>query len=833
MIIISEQDIQALVDSIQDGDQAVYHSKNGPINVTICNVKKENRDKFFQARVNETGRLVDSKWSAKHALKGRTFTLLKKIVLPSEIEEEKVRPRIELRKFFETVMFDDKPFILDDEQLDAVLSNEHTLITARAGSGKTRVIIAKLIYLFEKKLLTQDNVLALCFNRDAGKEITERLNTKCKINGELKYFNYNIAKTFHSLSRQITERQGDILADRKKLIKNIITEFRNQDQNFAKTVYDFFRSEILRIDRKNFSSLESYYNYVRNCSYRTLNGEQVKSKTEKYIADFLFEHDIQYIYEKRFYPSKLSIDRINFFNKKQVSDVRVIAQQKRETAPDFYLTKHNIVWEHWAIDGSETQSEISDFNNAVGSYTDYLDNQKWKRNFWNTNWKNYLSYNSWYNKEVLSVRGFIETTHKQLDLDSREEVEKQLSSLLEKKGIFIKKLPLNVLIDKVWVNCIDSFTKLMDQFINKLQQNYLGHMQDFESLLRDKYCKNDRISAYCQLGYKIYKKYIDIINNYNNPAPFDIYNHYGCDFNQLLFYCASDISAGKVDDIICRLKVILIDEYQDFSELFNKLITAILSRNKNIKIFCVGDNWQAINRFAGSDIKFFNGFFSRYKLASSFNISSNYRSSNDIVQFSNRFMSKFGYYDKKPRGLYAVKGICEEIDISSLYVGKFNNENLFIKYFNEKEQDILEKAQYLSACYTAIKENPGKKIMILSRIRFLLGKSLEDFNAILQKTCANIIDKETYEKFITVKTVHTAKGEEADVVLILNVNEKIFPSCNSNNALLEVFGQTYDDAMEDEVKLYYVALTRAKEKLYILYDSRKKSRFIMTKDYNK
>ena len=117
--------------------------------------------------------------------------------------------------------------------------------------------------------------------------------------------------------------------------------------------------------------------------------------------------------------------------------------------------------------------------------------------------------------------------------------------------------------------------------------------------------------------------------------------------------------------------------------------------------------------------------------------------------------------------------------------------------------------------------------MILSRSNIILGKEIDEFNIVLRKICSEFITAEKYNSNILVKTVHKSKGEEADVVIILNVNSGVFPVYNSNNDLFEIFGHSTIDSIEDEERLYYVALTRAKHDLYILYENKKKSAFIM------
>ena len=89
---------------------------------------------------------------------------------------------------------------------------------------------------------------------------------------------------------------------------------------------------------------------------------------------------------------------------------------------------------------------------------------------------------------------------------------------------------------------------------------------------------------------------------------------------------------------LTKLRYICIDEFQDFSLLFMRLIAAIRKKNKNIEFFCVGDDWQAINGFAGSDLTFFENFSDYFKPSSKLNITGNYRSHESIVNIGNKIM---------------------------------------------------------------------------------------------------------------------------------------------------------------------------------------------------
>ena len=122
--------------------------------------------------------------------------------------------------------------------------------------------------------------------------------------------------------------------------------------------------------------------------------------------------------------------------------------------------------------------------------------------------------------------------------------------------------------------------------------------------------------------------------------------------------------------------------------------------------------------------------------------------------------------------------------------------------------------------------------MILSRSNNILGKDLQEFNVALRKLCLRFMDYNDYNENVFVKTAHKSKGEEADTIIIINVNEGVFPVFNPNNDLFELFGHTTIESVEDESKLYYVSLTRAKHNLYILYKESNKSPYIFSSGEN-
>ena len=732
------------------------------------------------------------------------------------------------KQFFEKrVKVGNEPFYLNSEQINALLEDKNAIVTARAGSGKTRVLTAKLIDLLYNQGLKEDEVLAFCFNRDAASEIRKRINSECIISGCEQHSTYNGVSTFHAYAKSILgDECGQILSDdvnnhaRIKLVKAIINDFRKKDDVFERQLRAYFLEYTLKIDRKKFRNVESYYKYVRNSRYRTLNGEYVKSMPEKIIADFLFEHDIKYKYEKHFFLNKVD-EKNHDLTKEDFRKYKGLNSDKGETVPDFYLEDYRIVWEHWGITGKESKKEQEKFSKKVCDYGEYKRTMGWKRSFWKF-WRFKLTTSEYFKTSFKCVKKLLETDPETF-VGERDVIELRLKQLLEKNDVKCEKLPKDEIMNRVWKKAEDYFTKQIVQFIDRYQQVYLENEADFKT--RAGNVDDEREKSFLRLGYMVYKKYLEILSG--NYEGFEDFNHYRLDFNQCLNLAYKKIKSGAVDNSIKQLKWILIDEYQDFSELFFNLIDAIRKRNPKIKFFCVGDDWQAINRFAGADLKFFVNFEKYFPDSESYNISINYRSERHIVSQAGNFMKRMGIEGESQSGIHEGSGIFIEDAIEDHY---FDEDLIDYEWLTEYKGPLAysdnvsdKKIQaYMKVCSKIINDNPNKTIMILNRKGTFLGENVEEIEALLKsnKLC-KVVDPQ-----VSVKSVHKSKGEEADIVILTEIDENSFPIFHPDSSLFSVFGEDEATIMGDETRLYYVALTRAKHSVYVFYSKKAPSIFI-------
>lgn len=268
-----------------------------------------------------------------------------------------------------------------------------------------------------------------------------------------------------------------------------------------------------------------------------------------------------------------------------------------------------------------------------------------------------------------------------------------------------------------------------------------------------------------------------------------------------------------------RLRYVLIDEYQDFSELFHQLMEALRKQNSQAQFFCVGDDWQAINGFAGSKLHFYENFATFFQPSRKLNIATNYRSATSIVDLGNTLMQGFGppaRADKSELGLVAIADL-----------GTFKPTP---KEEGTHPGDSLTPA-VLRLVHKAITNN--KKVVLLSRKNSLpryvnYGKQQGASNSALDnflKLLRSHLPAEVKQN-ITISTAHKYKGLQKEVVIVLDAVPCCYPLLHPDLVFSSVFGDTMKQVVDEERRLFYVALTRAVEHLFILTETNNISPFL-------
>lgn len=658
-----------------------------------------------------------------------------------------------------------KPKALPDyEQAEAIGAIEgHIQVVARAGSGKTSTLVNRAIFLQKHCGIAPSEMLLLTFNRKAAEEIRERLTSQ--LQSSIPH-----VMTFHALAYALIHPEENILFDepdgeqsKSRSLQDVIDSYlHNPDyyEEIRALMMAHFREDWERIVLGGYDrSPEEMLRYRRSLSREGLDGTYLKSFGEKVIADFLFEHDIKYKYERNF--------RWNGINYR----------------PDFTIgNNQGIVIEYFGLEGDPDYDAMSER----------------KRNYWQNNPEWHL----------------LEFSPHDLRSSGVEDFRALLKQSLVDLGITCLRLSEKEIWQQIKYRAIDRFTKTVVGFIQRCRKQSLTP-QELAKLINSLRCTSDVEQRFLDLAQKFYQSYLEYLKATGED-----------DFDGLIQEAAQIVASGQTifrrksgtGDLKC-LRYVLIDEYQDFSKLFHQLMEALRKQNREAQFFCVGDDWQAINGFAGSKLHFYQNFATFFQPSRKLNIATNYRSATSIVDLGNKLMQGFGSparADKSELGLIAIADL-----------------ETFSPTPKEKEThagDSLTPA-VLRLIHKAIANN--KKVVLLSRKNSLpwyvnYGNQQTASNGTLDrflKLVRSYLPAEVKQN-VTISTAHKYKGLQQDVVIVLDAVPCCYPLLHPDLIFTRVFGDSIKQVVDEERRLFYVALTRAVEHLFILTETNNVSPFL-------
>lgn len=394
--------------------------------------------------------------------------------------------------------------------------------------------------------------------------------------------------------------------------------------------------------------------------------------------------------------------------------------------------------------------------------------------------------------------------------------------------------------------------KLVDNFITRAGQQFSGP----DGLTRLKqavehYCRAHETDPDYKFWIAVHKIAYEVYVQYQ--ASLDA-SHF--DFNTLmseatlLFQKAEKVPAQfpKIRARASALKYLMIDEYQDFSDLFFALTVALRHHCPQAKLFAVGDDWQAINRFAGSDCDYFLRF-GDYFPEDNVNIplATNYRSCRRIVENANAYMLA-NYnpnaipaiaHNKRLGRIYRLNPDKTSFNAEDVYEdglgdGRFQNAlstaladscQLSDQTFRPPDKFPASVLKLLKQVARICRKHSTKTIMLLHRHNHTSfdGIFLTTFMAALEKLLIDeaIFTADNFSSQIRAMTMHKSKGLESDIVILLEANRSQILSTHPYAQVFEIFGDNLAAESADQQRLLYVAMTRAKEKLYILSTDQK------------
>jgi len=671
---------------------------------------------------------------------------------------------------------------LDIQQRRAVITDEiNNLIIAGAGSGKTTTVVGKIKYLVERHNIEPSKILLISFTSKSVKELKNRIP-----HDDIK------AHTFHSFGRHIihvVEKRPPSVFDEQFefYINRFINELVANDSSYVKNFTNFLLRQLNpKKKESDFKNHGDYIQYLREYNIRPLkktpvniNGkitmmrQKVKSLQECNIADFLFLHRVDYEYEA---PYEYDTEPSSF----------------RKYKPDFTIHQdgRKIYLEHWGINRNGSVAHF--FKRENESQEDakerYKDKMDWA-----------CDMHSNHNTDLIQTTSYEFTENT---------VFKNLAQRLKENGIILKRLTNEEIIEFIKKESDDEYRnliKLIQTFISLMKSN--NYTLDLvKSKIRS--IKNNidkkRAESFIKVFEPIYKKYVKFLIKREE-----------IDFADMINKATDYITNGQY---IPDFKYILVDEFQDISINRYKLIKAIKDLNPYCKLFAVGDDWQSIYRFTGSDIGLFKDIETYFGYTEKLKIETTYRFCEPLISISSNFITKNENQSQKnlrnnngeQNTIITYKETVDEDYTDSTFTLISILDELIEKHENIEELDILFLGRY--------------------KLDFSRIKNKHNFLNIDKKN--KIISYQKNEKILNVKfmTIHTAKGLQADIVILVNCSSGKYglPSGMSDDSILNLLLSEADQFENgEERRVFYVALTRAKKEVYLAYQKNLKSKFII------
>ncbi len=270
------------------------------------------------------------------------------------------------------------------------------------------------------------------------------------------------------------------------------------------------------------------------------------------------------------------------------------------------------------------------------------------------------------------------------------------------------------------------------------------------------------------------------------------------DFEDQIHKACDYIEAGKFRH---QFKYILVDEFQDTSQDRKRMIHALIDQDEDMKLFAVGDDWQSIYRFTGVDIDIMTHFADHFGTTSQTALTRTFRSYQGIVEVAAKFVQ--ANPDQITKNVYSE----DKHDLNQIFIKGYES--------TEQQRELLEGL--LKNIHSKAQDNDANvSVYILARYNHLKPQGIASY------------ENQFPRLNIQFKTVHSAKGLEADYVIILNVESGWygFPSTITDDPLLHLViprPETFPHA--EERRLLYVAITRAKRAAFLLANTVRSSVF--------
>jgi len=649
---------------------------------------------------------------------------------------------------------------LDEQQRRSIVSEEdNCLVVSSAGSGKTSSIVGKVKYLTEIKGVAPERILLISYTSKAAAELTERMATD-----GLKGY------TFHKLAIDLIGKVTGIkpsICDKTDALFVDIYHNLLEKSSFKKSIVKYFvnyqTDEADWEQRKNErrEQLSGQKNVKLKAMFPDMDGRAiyVRSEQEQKICFVLSSLGVKFRYEEP-YEHQLADEMHSQYR----PDFSIYFEQggvtRRIYLEHFGVDEHSLVPAWFAEDKNITYEEAN---------KKYNDGITWK-------------------KAAHEKFGTQLLTTSSADF-CYSDVRDKLRKLLEEVGVPIQEKSDDELYDSVLPEGSKqekTFIRFVVTFVTLVKSS----CRSVRDVLKQAKKANDERSVFIikNIFQPVYECYINALNDRNE-----------IDFTDAILQATEICNSSHP----VEYDYIIVDEFQDISVDRYNFLKALREGNPPAKLYCVGDDWQSIYRFSGSDMALFSQFPTYFGATEINKIETTYRFGEPLVALSSQFIQRNDSQIKK--------------DIHS-FSPQAKTDLVFHAY---------ERKHYCDTIEQIIAQIPSDKSI------FLLGRySFDDYYLSFKYQFIRQGNKFFYiigGREIEFLTVHKSKGLEADYVIILQCNKDTygFPSLVSDDPVLNyVLTKSDTFPFGEERRLFYVAITRAKIRTIVLYDHRFPSVFV-------
>ncbi|MCC4607844.1 UvrD-helicase domain-containing protein [Xanthomonas campestris pv. zinniae] len=702
---------------------------------------------------------------------------------------------------------------LTDEQVKAALVFEDaTLVVAAAGSGKSSCIVGKIGFALKSGMFKDHEILALAYNTKAAESLEKRLSQKLsKAIGR----KVSVAsKTFHSfgLSTLVQARGEDVrprvlkedAGEEGRLLRTVIAQLKDDDLAFQQALADWLLFAPFE-DPSPFGvagDLEECARRYEECCRQRIKAKReegkesyvptiptldpaipVRSLEERSIVNWLVLRGIPFSYELPDWDgAKLLGLGVSETSKKQRPYKPDFTYRRTDRLHDGTQREVRIMHEHFGLD-------------ADGRAPAWMGGAQYEAQA--------RSKRVMFKKRVASTQRtqspvvFFETTSAQLRDGT---LWAHLEQSLKGAGILVGPPSQDV-----YRRAIASFgpieerEKLIMDFVLRFKDSGLTEAQVFEQAKQQS--NSWRAGLFLKVAFTVFHAYQKALREAGK-----------IDYADMLREAVVALRDGRVHT---PYRFLLVDEFQDIARLRADLVKSVLDQAPHESIvFCVGDDWQTINRFSGSDVSIFK------------NIGTHFGRHERQLMLSRTFRCSSG-----------IATLARE---------------LVLKNANQFDKPVHARPDRLTQCVRVVLHKPGAEnrmpaletqLASLIDTGRALGISIPSVQILTRTTAATTAPqgldseeaikalKSRYDGKLDVQamSLHGSKGLEADFVVLVGFDSGFrgFPDERAPEPLLDLVLPKLANENEEERRLLYVGLTRAKHLVVILANGEAPSEYAL------